>query len=297
MMDLIDAYRPVIDFFLISLGLAYSQQITKRAGVFSVAPAGFASLGAYCTAILVTRQGVSPMAGVVVATFAGLIVGGLLSIPLARLRGVFQAIATLAFVEIVVSTVLYAEDLTGGASGINNIPKVVTTWHLLAAVGVVMYFMWAIGRTGVGRAFDSLRQDETVAACLGVSIRRYHTLAFVISGALGGLFGGMQSLYVYSIDPSQFGFPLVVSVLAAIVLGGRATVIGPVIGTAILALLPELARPLAENRPLINGVLLIVIITFLPNGVGDSMMTYFRNRRIARGDRSNGESGHVVPAA
>jgi branched-chain amino acid transport system permease protein len=291
------SYQPIIDFFLLSLGFGYSQQIALRAGVFSVATAGFAALGAYTVAILATRTEIPIFIAVILATIVGAVAGGLLSVPLARLRGAFQAIATLAFVQIVVSMLLYSEDFTGGALGINNIPRTVDTLILLVTVLLVIYLMWAIGRTGIGRAIGALRQDETVAASLGVSIRRYHALAFILSGLIGGLFGGLQSLYVFSIEPTQFGFAFMVNILTLVVLGGRSTLFGPIAGAAILAILPELARPLAEFRPLVNGIILIAVIVYMPNGVGDGLVQMLRNRRKARLARELKDRSGVVPSA
>ncbi|MCB2066916.1 MAG: branched-chain amino acid ABC transporter permease [Erythrobacter sp.] len=276
------AYQPIIDFFLLSIGFGFSQQIALRAGVFSIATAGFAALGAYTVAILVTRYGVPAWATVILGAVLAGAVGFVLSLPLARLRGAFQAIATLAFVQIVLSLLLYGEGLTGGALGIMNIPRLANTGIILIAVLAVMYVMWSIGRTGLGRVFEALRQEESVASSLGVNIGTYHTLAFVLSGAIGGLFGGLQSLYVFQIEPNNFGFALVVNVLTVVILGGRTTILGPVMGAAIMAILPELARPLAEYRPAVNGVILILVITFLPNGVGDEIVFWFRRRRHAR---------------
>lgn len=283
------AYQPIIDFFLLAVGFGYSQQIALRAGVFSIATAGFAALGAYTVAILVTRTGTPILLSVALGVGVAGLVGFLLSIPLARLRNAFQAIATLAFVQIVLSFLLYGEEFTGGALGITGIPRVVNTWILLAAVGAVMYVMWSIGRTGLGRVFDALRQEESVAASLGVNIGRYHMLAFVLSGAIGGLFGGLQALYVFQIEPPNFGFAFMVNTLTVVILGGRTTLLGPIMGAAIMAILPELARPLAEYRPAVNGLILILVITFLPNGVGDEIVFWFRRRRHARkGGSDNG---------
>ncbi|MCL7466133.1 branched-chain amino acid ABC transporter permease [Phaeovulum sp. NW3] len=281
MINLYYAYQPIIDFFLLSVGFGYSQQIALRAGVFSIATAGFAAIGAYAVAILVTKTGFpivgAVVLGMVIAGGAGLV----LSLPLARLRGAFQAIATLAFVQIVISLLLFAEDFTGGALGITGIPRVVNTGVLIFIVAFVMYVMWSIGRTGLGRIFDALRQEESVAASLGVNIGRYHAFAFILSGAIGGLFGGLQSLYVFQIEPHNFGFAFMVNVLTVVILGGRTTLLGPIMGAAIMAILPELARPLAEYRPAVNGVILILVITFLPNGVGDEIVFWFRRRRHA----------------
>lgn len=279
MMDLIRAHLPVFDFFLLALGFAYSQQIVLRCGVFSLATAAFGALGAYGCALLLTRAGLHASLAVLAAVAIGSMAGWLVSVPLARLRGVYQAIATLALVEVIASLALYAEPLTGGAVGLNNIPKLVGTPQLLVAVLVVGYLMHAINGSGLGRSFDALRQDEMVAASLGVSSRRDHALAFVLSGAIGGLFGALQSLYAYSVQPTQFGFAFMVATLTAIILGGRRSLIGPAIGAAILTVLPEIARPLAEFRPLVNGLIMILVVVFLPQGVGDTLLASLQHRR------------------
>ena len=279
MMDFLRANQPVFDFFLLALGFAYSQQIVLRCGVFSLATAAFAALGAYACALLLTHAGVPAFVAIAAALAIGALAGWLVSVPLARLRGVYQAIATLGLVEVIVSLALYAEPLTGGAVGLNSLPKLVGTPELLIAVLVVAYLVHAISGSGLGRSFDALRQDEMVAASLGISSRRNHALAFVLSGAIGGLFGGLQSLYAYSVQPTQFGFAFMVSSLTAIILGGRRSLLGPAIGAAILTLLPELARPLAEYRPLVNGVILILVVVFLPQGAGDTLFAAIRHRR------------------
>lgn len=282
------ANQALFDFFLLSLGFAYSQQIVLRAGVFSVATVGFVAIGAYLAGYLVTESDLGGLPAVFAATVVAGLIGLLLSVPLSRLRGVFQAIATLAFVEIVLNALYYLEPYTGGAMGMNRIPKLVESWHLLIAVAVVIYVVQAIGRSGIGRAWDAIRQDETVAACLGVSIRKYHTLAFVLSGAIGGIFGAMQGLYFYTISPEQFGFAMVVSVLTTIVLGGRATLAGPIAGAVILAILPEIARPLAENRLFLHGAILLAVILFVPDGVGDLLVHKLRRRRSGPAEIATG---------
>ena len=293
MMNLVYTYQPLFDYFLLAVGFAFSQQMVLRAGVFSIGSAGFACLGAYGVAILVRDQGVNPLIALTVAVAIGCVGGLLLSIPLARLRGVFQAIATLAFVQIIVSLCLYFDQITGGPQGFNNIPKMVETWHLLLAVVVTIYFMYVISRSSIGRAFDALRQDETVGATLGISIRKYHMIAFILSGALAGFFGGMQSLYTYSIEPEMFGFAFLVAALTYIILGGRGTVTGPIIGAAIMSVLPELARPLAENRQFFQGALMMVMVAFMPHGVFDGLVLYLRKRRAAARDRQFKEQSHA----
>jgi len=276
------AYAPLFDIALLSCGLAFSQYIVLRAGVESFATAAFAAIGAYLAAILVTRMGIAAPLAVLAAGTLGAATGGLVSIPLARLRSVFQAIATIAFVQIIVSLILYAEPLTGGALGINGIPQLVGTAGLALYVLVVAVLITVLNRSGIGRAFDALRQDEMVAVALGISVTKYHALAFVLSGAIGGIGGGLFALNTYSIHAEQFGFPLLVSSLAAVVLGGRTSVFGPIVGAMLLAILPEIARPLASQRLLVYGVILILIIIYLPRGIVDTALAAWKARRAAR---------------
>ena len=282
MTDFFLAYRPLIDLFLLHIGFAFSQWIVLKAGVFSVATAGFAALGAYTAALVGVSLGLPPALGILAACLVGLAASLVLSWPLARLRGVYQAIATLAFVQIVVSLVLYAEPLTGGALGFTGIPKVVTTPVLLMAALLAIWLMVAIDRSRVGRAFEAIRQDEAMAASLGISVRLHHVIAFAISGALAGLFAGLEAFHSYALEPNQFGFPFLVAILSYVVLGGRRTVVGPIVGAAILIALPELSRPLAENRMVIYGVLLVLVMNFLPRGVADTFIDRMRRLRAAR---------------
>lgn len=285
-------YSTVFNFFLISLGFGYAQQVVLRAGVFSVAPAGFAAIGGYAVAIMAKQTGLPIPLVIFLGAALGATAGWVLSLPLAQLRGAFQAIATLAFVKVIIALLLYFEEYTGGALGVTNIPRVMNTWLLLGFVLFAMYISWSIGRTGVGRVFDALRQDEQVAATLGASIRNYHALAFTVSGMLGGLFGGLQSLYVFSIEPVDYGFALIVTILTIVVLGGRTTLLGPIMGAAILALIPEIVRPLADYKQLMNGVILVLVITFLPNGVGDELVFYVRRKlRAMRKRKAEEEKG------
>ncbi|MDO8776543.1 MAG: branched-chain amino acid ABC transporter permease [Burkholderiaceae bacterium] len=285
-MSILLSYQPLLDILLISLGFAYSQQIVLRAGVFSIATAGFASVGAYCAAILAKTYGVPWFIALALSLVLGGLIGWLLAVPLSRLRGIYQAIATLAFVQIVTSIMLIAEPITGGGFGINQIPKSITTWHLLVVGAVVIYFMRSLKNSGVGRAFDAIQQDETVGAVLGVSIRKYHALAFMISGAIGGLYGGLESLHSYSLTPGQYSFSFAVTVLAFIVVGGRRTVIGPVIGVAFLSLLPEVSRPFAEYRPMITGLIMVLVMNYTPLGLADTVLIWLRRVRAQRQQKS-----------
>lgn len=273
-------YQPLLDLFLLHLGLAYSQWLVLRAGVFSLATAGLAAVGAYTGGILVVSMGLPAPVALAAAAMSGALVGLGLAVPLARLRGVYQAIATVAFIQIVLSLNIYASNVTGGAQGLNGIPKTVGTVTLLIAALITVYLMHVIMQSRLGRAFDAIRQNEAVAASLGVSIVRHQMLAFGISGALAGVYGALEAFHSYALVPSQFGFPFLIAILSYVVFGGRNTLLGPIVGTAILLLLPEFARPLSDARMLVYGLLLILTINFLPKGIADTLIERARARRL-----------------
>jgi branched-chain amino acid transport system permease protein len=282
MINFILGYAALLDLMILAAGFAFSQYIVLRSGTFSVATAGLVSIGAYTSGILTVKYGVHPAISVVASTFVGTFVAVLLSVPLARLKGVYQAIASLAFVQIVEAFVLYFEDYTGGALGLNGVPRVANTWILLLALAVVVYVLWALNRSGIGRAYEAMRQDEAVATSLGVNLTWYRALAFALSGAIAGLFGSLDAFHIYSLAPEHYGFGFLVAVLSYVVLGGRRSVIGPIVGAVFLVSLPEIARPLAENRLAVYGILLILTVAYMPQGLADTTLQWLRKRRLAR---------------
>ncbi len=280
MISFFNSYTPLLELALFNALLAFSQYVVLRAGVFSLGTAAFAALGAYTAAIMVTKLGMPAWLGLIAAIGIGTVAGALVAIPLARLRGVFQALATLALVQIVLSITLNWVDVTEGALGINSIPKTVGLFGMFCAVAVVTYLMSAMGSTSIGRAFDIIREDETVAVSLGISVPKHHMIAFILSGAIAGLAGGLHAYTSYSITPNEYGFNMLVMVLAMVVLGGRVSVWGPIVGAIVLTALPELLRGLQEYRTVVQGALLMLSIIFLPRGVADTLIGTLRRRRI-----------------
>lgn len=282
MIDFFSAYQSLFNHILVYVVLAMSQYVVLRAGVFSLGSAAFCALGSYACALLVVKLGWHPLAAMAAGTCLGAIASGLLALPLSRLRGVFQAVATLALVEIVLSATTNWVSLTGGAQGVNDIPHYATTPLLIAVVAACTLLLVAMGRFSIGRAMDIIREDETVAVSLGISVPRHQRIAFVLSGALAGLSGGLYALSSYAIVPTDFGFGLLVMVLAMVVLGGRTTVWGPFVGAVILTSLPEIFRVFSEYRHVMQGILLMIVIIYLPRGVADTLIGAARDRRLRR---------------
>jgi branched-chain amino acid transport system permease protein len=282
MINTLLGYLALVDLMILGAGFAFSQYIVLRSGTFSVATAGLVSIGAYTSGILTVKYGAHPFVSVIASTLLSTLVALLLSVPLARLKGVYQAIASLAFVQIVESLVLYFEDLTGGALGLNGVPRVASTGWLLLALAVTVYVLWALNRSGIGRAYEAMRQDEAVATSLGVNLTWYRALAFGLSGAVAGLFGSLDAFHIYSLAPEHYGFGFLVAVLSYVVLGGRRSVAGPIVGAVFLIALPEIARPLQDNRLAVYGILLMLTVAFMPQGLADTTLQWLRKRRLAR---------------
>jgi branched-chain amino acid transport system permease protein len=273
-----DTYQFLIEGILINIALAFSQYVVLRAGVFSVATAGLAGVGAYTAALLTLRLAapfpVSLLAGAVAATAVSLVLGW----PLARLRGIYQAVSTLAFV-LVFQTVLYdLPDLTGGSVGLVGIPRKSQDWQLVLMVAVIIFILINISRTRVGRAFDAIRTNEAAAVSVGVSVRRYHSLAFGLSGLFAGIAGGFLAHQSYLVEPTQFGFTPVINILVFVVLGGTVSILGPIVGTVSFMVLPEIARSFADYRGIVVGIILLLVIVYLPDGIVDSVIKLWKRR-------------------
>jgi branched-chain amino acid transport system permease protein len=183
------------------------------------------------------------------------------------LAGVYLAMATLAFGEVVRILILNAEDLTGGALGLNGIPQLTHGFHVALALGVALYVTLRLAHSRVGRTMSAICQDETATELMGLNVRAYKLFAFVGGAALAGLAGALNAHFTFFISPNEYGFERGVEILAMGVLGGTGSPWGAVIGGVLITLLPELLRGLGHYRPLINGLILILIILYSPRGI------------------------------
>jgi branched-chain amino acid transport system permease protein len=298
MNNFVATYLPLVCLTILNCGLALSQYVVLRAGVFSVATTVLASVGAYTAGILMLRFGVAAPLAILAGTATGTLVALVLALPLARLRGVFQAIATIAAVQINLSLTLYYAEWTGGPIGLNGIARSVGILELGIFLALVVLILVRMGRGHAGAAFDAIRQDEVVAVSLGVPVLKYHLLAFGMSGAIAGATGALMACYNHVVVPEEFAFGMLVAVLTFVVLGGSRSVVGPIAGAVILTALPEIARPFAENRLIIHGALLMVVIIYLPLGMVDSLVVAVKRRRtrVALAITGGGQT-HVATGA
>ena len=260
------AYSSLILFSGVAALLALSIYVTLMAGQLSLGNAALATIGGYTAAIL-TRDHhvllwVALLCGSAVATLVAIIIG----VPSLRLRGVYLALATLAFGEVVRVAALNLK-ITGGALGLVGIPALVTFWHVYGVLLVVGVCFYRLERSRVGRAFAAIRQDEAAAQAMGIRVTSYKVLAFAIAGFLSGLAGGLSVHFTYVINPQQASFSEAVNILTYAVFGGTATFVGPIVGGMALTVLPESLRILREYRLLLNGAILVLVTIYLPHGI------------------------------
>ncbi|MCX7256136.1 MAG: branched-chain amino acid ABC transporter permease [Polaromonas sp.] len=273
-MEWFDNFWSVYSNLVLTLGtnalLALSIYLTLSCGMLVIANAAFMGLGAYSAALLTMNYDapfpLALAAGMAVPAVLAFVIGK----PTLRLSGVYLAMATLAFGEVVRIALLNAESITGGALGLNGIPQSTQWWHVALALALTLALLWRLRRSKVGRAFEAIKEDETAAGLMGIDVGAHKMLAFVLGAALAGLAGALNAHLTFFIGPSEYGFDRGVEILTMAILGGIGNLTGPVLGALILTLLPELLRSFKDFRLVVNGFILVLIVLFLPKGISDT---------------------------
>lgn len=254
---------------------ASSLHLIMRMGHVSLAHAAFMGIGGYTSVILVMSAGwpfpFALAAAAAMAGLAGLIIGPILL----RLTGKYFVLVTFLFGEMVRLVFVDWGGLTGGSNGIFDIPKPYPLFEAplayyylaLAAAVVCVGICLRILRSEIGRAMDSLREGEQLAECSGVPVLRFKVTVFVIACALVGVQGSLQSHYLHFISPLTFGVLESLSFVVMNVIGGMTNLLGPLLGAVFLVALPELLRDYVELQRVIYGVILVVVMAFLPGGL------------------------------
>jgi branched-chain amino acid transport system permease protein len=302
-------YLLVASFLLINVLLGVSIYVTLATGQLSLGNAGFMSIGAYATAILTTRHGVPIPAGILAGTLCAGAAGILVGIPALRLAGVYLAIATLGFGEVVRVLFINWETLTGGAVGIAAIPqmgrRILSVLRetgfspetlglrnnqfislsvfliLLALTTLVIIFFLRLGSGRVGRAYGAIRMDEQAAGASGIDTTYYKVLAFTQGAALSGFAGALFAHVTSYISPADFTYHRAVEILVFAVFGGSEHLFGPIFGAMFLTAIPEILRPVSDYRNILYGIVLILVMVFRPQGwIDPPLVRRLLGRRI-----------------
>jgi len=238
-------------------------------GQLSLGNAGFMAIGAYVSAILVVHLHVplfvTLIAGGVMAGIVGILVG----FPVLRLRGVFLAMATLGFGEIVRNFFMnFLESLTGGAYGFRGIgdTPISITW-IWGWVIFFLIFFFFLSRSRLGLAMIATHDDDTVSELIGINIVRLKIGAFGLGAFIAGVAGGLYAHYYLYIEPEFFNVWKSIYMVLFVIMGGMLTFWGGVLGASIFTLLPELTRVLQDWRGAFFGVVIIGLMIARPSGL------------------------------
>jgi branched-chain amino acid transport system permease protein len=254
-------------------------------GQLSLGHAAFFGIGAYATALLTVKLAWSPWIGlaaaVVLPGLAGWVIGRLAL----KLRGAYFVLLTISFAGCVSLVSVNWMDLTNGPLGLPGVPaleialpgvpalslrtKVAFYYVVLVAVALAYLVCLALIRSRVGRALVALRENETLAASVGIDGTHYLVLAAVISAAMAGFGGGLYAHYTRFVSPEVFLFTYTVTMVIMVVAGGKGTLAGPVVGAVLFTVLPEALRAATswQWQMLLYGVLLIAVLFFVPEGI------------------------------
>ena len=248
-------------------------------GILSIGHVALLSIGAYCYAILSGTYDLSPWFAAACSGLLGGLCGLLLGLPSLRLPGFYFAMATIAFSMMAMEFSLAQDDLTGGGAGLSVPPfpppfdsPEGLYWLVLGFAAVVSFLSWNLVRFMWGRAMIAVRDSHVAASSVGVPIFRLKLSVFTFSGVAAGVAGALFASLQSYITPETFVFELGLFFFVCIVIGGRGSIWGPFLGTIILAALPELSGSLAHWGQFFYGVLLLLVVLLIPEGVGSAFV-------------------------
>ncbi|HEY6897588.1 MAG TPA: branched-chain amino acid ABC transporter ATP-binding protein/permease [Rhodocyclaceae bacterium] len=294
--DFWSTYSTLVYSVGVHMLLALSIWLTLSCGLLSLANAAFMGIGAYVGALLTLNLGWPFELVLLAAGAAPALVALVIGAPVLRLSGVYLAMATLAFGEVVRVTALNLE-ITGGPEGLNGIPLATSGWHIVAILALTLYGLHRLRRSRVGRAFEAIKEDEVAARLMGIDVDRHKLFAFTLGAMIAGVAGALNAHFTFFISPREYGFENAVDILTMTVLGGTGNLAGPLMGSAILTLLPELLRFLHDYRPMVNGAVLILVVLFLPKGISAALRRPPSQREDTPGTASTAAAQAAVEAA
>jgi branched-chain amino acid transport system permease protein len=289
--DLWLTYQSTVAFIGLNGLLALSVYTTLSCGQLSLAQAAFMAIGAFSSAILTFHTRAPFAVNLAVAILLPALVAIPLGLPVLRLKGVFLAIATIGFGE-VVRLFFVNLDFTNGALGLTAVPQRTSIWMIYLALLAALFVLWRIRGSRVGYALEAIREDEPAARTMGIHAARYKLAMLALGASFAGLAGALEAHYTFMVAPSTYSFTRVVDMLVYAVVGGTSVFYGPVVGATFLTVLPEVLREVSSRiglqpgpvRLFVNGLVLLLVILFLPAGISSlpaRIRAWRRERREA----------------
>lgn len=277
-----------------------SMRAINLTGELSLGTAGFMLLGGYGAALFSIKAGISPWLAILLGALIAALIAALVAYPFFRVKGVYFAICTLLLGFILLYLTAYFDNLTGGWQGIQFFsikPEIPTPWGTLefttggkypniayyylavVVVGACLFVLRRMERSRIGMVWKSIREADNLAQSVGVDIMGQKVLVFVVACFFTGVAGGLYAFHIHALSPTStpanwFHFFTSIYCLLYMVVGGVGSFWGPVVGTTLIMLVREFARDAKEWWPMIMGVLLILIVFFIPQGIVPSAARY-----------------------
>lgn len=260
-----------------------------KAGQVSLGHAGFFGIGAYAVAIGPTHLGVPPLAALVLGCALSALLAYFVGRPILRLKGHYLAIATLGFGVLVALVITTESRWTGGPDGM-SVTKLTLfgwrasgsdTWYWITG-GLLLAGTWIalnLDETPTGRAFRALHDSEIAARVAGVNVNRFKLRAFVIAAVYASLAGSALALMNGFVNPDQAGFLHSIEMVTMVVLGGLGSVVGSIVGAAVLTMLPQVLTVFQEYENLLLGFIIIVSMIFMRDGIVPMLSKVMIGRR------------------
>ena len=285
-----DYQRFLLDLILINVILAVGLNIVKGfAGQVTVGHVALMAIGAYASAVLATKFGAPFWIALPGAMLITAVAGAIVGIPSFRLEGAYLALATLGLAESV-RIFISATDYLGASVGYSDIPPPSLFGHPLnsfrsyyyvvmplAVAGV--YFSFCMLRSNIGRAFKALREDPLAAGASGINVRKYKSLAFIISALYAGCAGSLVAHMAPGfLHPNNYTIVEMVTVLLMVVLGGIGHIWGGILGAIIVTIIYDLTRDYYQYQLLIFGLVIVLTVMFMPTGIGGLIDRYLVTR-------------------
>lgn len=257
-----------------------------RSGQMNVGMAVFVGVGGYVSGALGVRLGMSPLLSIPIAVIAGFVFGALFSLITLRLHHWFFAVTTLTLSVAAVSGVGRI-DVLGGALGLTGIPFVTHPMPIVAALLATFAVAWWVDRSTTGLAIRATGDDEILAEVFGVRVKLLRIAVFGLGSAMAALSGALHAHRFGVYQPSDLGFHLSMMLFVYVIVGGKTSVWGPLVGTFFLHVMPEVIKISAEAELIVFGLLMLVVAVAMPDGVAGALRSalQYSSKRVARRHR------------
>ena len=261
-------------FVIASIGL---DLLFGYSGQISIGQAAFYAVGAYTSAILTTKLGVSVWLGMLAGGVFATIFAALVAIPICKLVHMFLALVTIGIGELTHQAIINLPDLTGSFTGVRAIPmprigdyvfNASSYYYIVLAIVVLSLLVkQRIVDSRIGRAFIAIRENTDAANAMGINVTYYKVVAFACSASFTGIAGALYAHYIGFISPETFTLDQSVLFLTAVLCGGMGTFVGPIIGAVVITVINEAIQVLGSYQMLVYGIFIVVAVIYVPEGL------------------------------